>query len=131
MKTVSARTFDSMTRPLSRRMVDTLLSCVTPEEMNKYWEDRSRVDPGKIWDGHFRPMLDAMDPEDREQLIQEVTNYGSSMGSGTLRPGPALSLASIGDSGGAQLRRERDLNGRVCDDINEANRKFWAERLRP
>ena len=132
MKTVSVRTCDSMTRRLSRRVMDTLLSAVTPEEMDEYWRNRARVDPGMIWDGHLKPMIDAMDPSSRDELLGKLSDYGSAMGSSTLRPSTNLSLASIGDSGGAQLRRERDLNGRVCVDINEANRKFWGQcSLRP
>jgi len=126
-------------RRLSRRTLDTLLSAVTEAEMAEYLAGQAKMDPGRVWDGYFKPMLDAMDSSTRDKLLRKLSDYGSSMETGSMRPGPNASLASVGDEplGNARtndgslarctLRQWRDANGKVCDTINEQNRKVYGK----
>jgi hypothetical protein len=128
MKTIKVRTFDSMTRGTSRKMRDTLIDVPTDAEMTKYFASRAKADLGLVWDGMFKPMLDAMDSLTRDEFLANIKNYQLSLQSGAMEPGPAGSMTSTRDSvANASLRQWRDSTGRLCDDINERNRKFWDQ----
>ena len=53
---------------------DTVLSTTTPEEIAEYFAGRAKLDPGTVWDGVFKPMLEAMDEESRAELLGEIEN---------------------------------------------------------
>lgn len=138
---ISVRTFDSMTRRASRSTVDTILAAATEAELAEYFSGRAKLDPGRVWDGYFKPMLDAMDPRTRDEVLSNLSDYAPSMSSGAMRPGPAGSLASTGGdplgkarsntSDGSlargSLRQWRDATAKVVDDINSRNREFYGQ----
>jgi hypothetical protein len=128
MKTIRVRTFDSMTRGGSRKTLDTLLDVPTDAEMAKYFAARAKADLGRVWDGVFKPMLEAMDQATRNEVLTNVKNYELSLQSGSMEIGPAGSLTSTRDNmAKASLRQWRDATTTLIDDINERNRKFYGQ----
>jgi hypothetical protein len=125
------RMFDSAgLRPNERsvRTRDTVLSPVTSQELVSYFNGRAKLDPGKVWDGVFKPVLEAMDEESREELLGEIENYSSGMES-TMQADPAGSFASTGDRRGVTTK---DFGRQTTPEaINEANKRFWDERTAP
>ena len=75
MKMVSVRTFDSMTRRLSRGTIDTVLSVATEAELAEYFGGRAKLDPGRVWSGIFRPVLDALDRKTRDEVLGNIERY--------------------------------------------------------
>jgi hypothetical protein len=126
-----------MTRRLSRGTLDTVLNVASEAELAEYFAGRAKWDPGRVWDGFFKPMLDALDESEREEVLTNVSNYRPSSRSGAMERGPAGSLASTSDKtranthdvfrGGRELRQWRDATSKVCEDINERNRKFYGQ----
>src|ERR1700733_7086794 len=71
---------DSLTRQVSAKMMDTVLSVATDEELAKYMAGRAKMNPGKIWDGYFKPMLTAMDKATRDKILKQFDDYGNELG---------------------------------------------------
>jgi hypothetical protein len=128
---------------------DAILSPPSREELaenQRRTAKMSGLDLGKLWIGDLKPKLDAI-KGDRAKLADALSSlivglgeYGnriaqgddpdckSSSASGSMRLGGAGSLASIGDSGGAQLRKWRDQTSNQVNSINAKNREFWDRK---
>jgi hypothetical protein len=71
---------DSLTRRVSSKALDTILSVATDEELAKYMAGRAQMNPGKIWDGYFKPMLNALDKATRDKILKQFDDYGNELG---------------------------------------------------
>jgi len=146
-KIISVRNFDSMTRPSSRTTsarstLDTLLSTATAEELGKYFAGRAKLNAGKVWDGYFKPMLDALDRATRDEVLSSLEDYKAQSGefrvdglgalATTGASDPSRSNTSGGSFSQATALQILDATRRTVDDINERNRAFWGQpSLRP
>ena len=119
------RTFDSMVRSASRKTLDTLLDVVTDAELAAYMAGRAKMNPGKIWDGYFKPMLEAMDKATRDEVLSNMANYQPSTEAGEMELGPSGSLASTGDV--KEDEEEKPENKREPSRTGDAMRK-WRGR---
>lgn len=130
------------------RSRDTVLSTPTPAEMAE-WSRRmatmSGCDLGRLWVGDLTSKLDAI-KGDRTKLGDALTtvmdaladySLGNDLSTSEASGGPSGSLAfhggvkpefskaSVGDSGGAQLRKWRDQTSNEVKSINANNAAFW------
>jgi hypothetical protein len=144
------RTTDSL-RTLTSR--DTLLLTPSPSEMAE-WSRRmatmSGCDLGRLWVGDLTEKFDAIKATDPAKFADAVTtvmgaladySLGNDLGTSEASSGPAGSLAfhggvkpefskaSVGDSGGAQMRRWRDQTSNVVASLNAKNAAFWEKQL--
>jgi hypothetical protein len=130
---------DSMTRFLSK---DTVLNNATEGELAQYFGGRAKLDPGKVWDGFLKPMLNAMDSKTRDELATRMEAYSNEIASSTMHIGPSGALVADEDDpekkpdgkggtntndGPTTLRGWRDATRNQVEDINEVNRKFWKQ----
>jgi hypothetical protein len=76
---LKVRSFDSLTRQASRQTLDTILTAATDEELAAYMTARAKMNPGKVWDGYFKPMLEAMDKATRDEVMSNMANYGNQL----------------------------------------------------
>jgi hypothetical protein len=127
--------------------MDTLLTAATPSELAQYFGERAKMDPGTVWDGILRPMLDALPAEVRDELLDKLETYHAP--SGEFRTDEDGRLATTGASDPVtpddinasnaafwedRLRGTRDSGRRITrvaatpESINEANKRFWNER---
>jgi hypothetical protein len=112
------------------------------------------MDLGQVWAGDLKPVSDAIARvkdalsriKDKGRIgdalaaaVSELADYGGQLKSreaelgaaGSLTfggGGPERSAASVGDSGGAQLRARRDKTANEVKSINKANSKFWDRK---
>ena len=151
-KVVRIQSFDSMTHAASRKTVDTILSNVTDAELAAYMASRAKMNPGKLWDGYFKPLLQAMDKKARDEVMGEMTNYGNELAqskaisetaaSGLIFGGqnddgeeveaqqiiegnPTQDNIGCNSRGGGQLRKWRDQNSNAVAAMQKANAEFW------
>jgi hypothetical protein len=120
---------DSMTRHLSRGTIDTVLSVATEAELDEYFGGRAKLDPGKVWDGIFKPVLDALDRATRDEVLGNIERYGNELASSEASPGPAGSLAfhgSVEQHGGEELHEPGPM---TAAKMGDQYRRFWADRL--
>lgn len=60
---------------------DAVLAPATPDELVSYMASRAKLDPGKIWDGYFKPLLEAMDKATRDKVLANLDDdYGNELG---------------------------------------------------
>ncbi len=105
---------------------------------------------GRLWVGDLTEKLDAIKADPRKfadalgTVMGALADYslGNHLGSSEASSGPAGSLAfiggvkpdpttsktSVGDSGGAQLRKWRDQTSTEVNSINAKNREFWGQK---
>jgi hypothetical protein len=76
---LKVRGFDSLTRRASQQTLDTVLTAATDEELAAYMAGRAKMNPGKVWDGYFKPMLEAMDKVIRDEVMSNMANYGNQL----------------------------------------------------
>jgi hypothetical protein len=131
--------------PGRSRARDMLLTTPTPTEMAA-WSARmatmSGCDLGRLWVGDLTSKLDAVKsahPAKFADAVETITdalaNYGNGFASSTAVSGPSGSLAfngtlskvSVGDSGGAQLRKWRDQTSNKVEEMNVAAAALWAK----
>jgi hypothetical protein len=134
-------TTDSLTR-VSHKGRDGLLTPPTPAEFAANIASVIKMtgfDPGKLFDGYFRPLLEAMDKRTRDEFLESVANYKPSNSSGEMEKGPAASVASTGDdplgqgkpNPGDPVTRKKVADGALGDLIkNRSIGDEWNERLR-
>jgi hypothetical protein len=125
----SIQTRDSMPRLRGRDMLlTTPRYAARPGESNEERTARmAATDPGRIWNGVLKPLLDAMDSRTRDEVLTNLAEYGNKLGSSEASPGPAGSLTFTGR---VRPEREFDLSTSATpDDINKAGEKFWSERM--
>jgi hypothetical protein len=117
-----------MTRRLSRGTIDTVLSVATEAELAEYFGGRAKLDPGRVWSGIFRPVLDALDRKTRDEVLGNIERYGNELASSEASPGPAGSLAfhgSVEQHGG----EEHEPGPMTAAKMGDQYRRFWADRL--
>jgi hypothetical protein len=61
------------------RTLDTILTTATDAELAAYMTARAKLNPGKVWDGYFKPMLEAMDMRTRDEVLSNLTDYGNEL----------------------------------------------------
>lgn len=153
LKVLRIRSQDSMTRTASRPTLDAILKTVTPAEMAAYFARRAKINPGMVWDGMLKPMLQALDKKTRDDLMGEITNYGNELATsmsiaetaasglifggqndeetnpdgsiGEGKPNQTQDNIGCNSKGGKTMRSWRDKNTSAIDAINNANAKFW------
>jgi hypothetical protein len=107
------------------RTGDTLLTCPTQEELADNAVRVARMinmDPGKIYSGIFKPVLDQLDALDRAKLLNSVDAYRQAEG---LRPTQDTAQQVTMKDG---LRKVRDATGAEIRSLNAGARERWAGR---
>ena len=99
-----------------RTVRDTLLTCPTPEEMAAYVASMPRTDLGKVWDGIIRPVLEGLQPDQKQKVFDSFDAYRRGKSTAT------------GDTKDSFLGRTRDEARNLIRSVNEANRAFWDKR---
>jgi hypothetical protein len=117
MTVVKVRSFDSMTRRASNQTLDTILTVATDAELAAYMTARAKMNPGLVWDGIFRPMLESMDKAARDEVMGEITSYGNEM----------ATSKSIGETAASGLifggqNDENEVEGQKIVEGNEAGK---------
>jgi hypothetical protein len=137
---VRVKSFDSLTRHASRQTLDTILTAATDEELAKYMAGRAKMNPGKVWDGYFKPMLEAMDKVARDEVLSNLSDYESDTETKGLTFGGENDDekeeeknpdGSIGKgkphSTGDAMRKWRGQDHNRIAAMQEANAKFWEK----
>jgi hypothetical protein len=139
---LKVRSFDSLTHHASNKTLDTILTAATDEELAAYMTARAKLNPGKVWDGYFKPMLEAMDKATRDEVLSNMAEFQPSIEAGSMEEGPSGSLASTGDEKEDEEKRKdmgstskvgdamRAWRGQDHDRIaavQKANESFWKK----
>jgi hypothetical protein len=143
---LKVRSFDSLTRHASNQTLDTILTAATDEELAKYMAGRAKMNPGMVWDGYLKPMLEAMDKATRDEVLSNMAEYQPSIEAGSMEEGPNESLASTGDekedeeknpngsigkgkphSTGDAMRKWRGQDHERIEAMTKANELFWKK----
>jgi hypothetical protein len=98
-------------------MNDALLTTPTPAELAAWQEQTGRMaglDPGRLWTGIFQPVLDAMPPAFRSEVMKQLDAYRAQL------PGSPASTAD------ASLREVAGGINRIRS-LNDAARKRWGQ----
>ena len=74
----------------------------------------------KVWDGVFRPMLDNLPPDTRDELVATINTYAKAQGAPVSTTASPLSATDA-------LKEIRAATSQIAA-INKANREFWAQR---
>ena len=92
---------------------DTILTPPTAAEWAAiYAKNAGKTDLGTVWDGLIKPVLDALDPDDREKTLKQIDRaYGKT------RDSASATLADFKE-GAAELNRT----------VNQQNKNFWDKR---
>jgi hypothetical protein len=144
---------DSMTRRVSKKALDTLLNVATPAELAEYIAGAGKTDLGRVWDGWFAPMLEAMDQATRDKVLAKIKDeYGNELGKSkaegvtneldTLtfggenddekkeddrekeKPGVDISGHKVGD----EMRRWRGQDHDRIATMQQANSDYWKRK---
>jgi hypothetical protein len=138
------RSFDSMMmHTASRKTIDTILNNVTDAELAAYMAGRAKMNPGKVWDGYLKPLLQAMDKATRDEVMGEMTNYGNELAQSKAVGETAASGLIFGGEnddekedeekkditghkvGDGTMRGWRDQTSSAIDAMQKANDKLW------
>jgi hypothetical protein len=147
--------------PQRVRTTDAILSTPTSAELEanqRHTSSTTGLDLGKRWTGDLKPVgeavarvIDALrrvkDRARQKDALSEavvaIENFGNDLGTSEASSGPAGSLAfnggakpefsraSVGDSGGAQLRKWRDQTSNEVASINAKNREYYGQKPLP
>ena len=140
MTVLKVRSFDSLTRRASNQTLDTILTAATDEELAAYMTTRAKMNPGQVWDGYFKPMLEAMDKATRDEVLSNMTNYGNELAtsksigeteaSGLIFGGEndeAGKTDITGHKVGDAMRKWRGQDHDRIADVQKANETFWKK----
>jgi hypothetical protein len=137
---LNVRSFDSLTRYASNQTLDTILTAATDEELAAYMTARAKLNPGKVWDGYLKPMLEAMDKATRDEVLSNMAEYELSSEPGEMEAGPSGSLATTSDE--KEDKEKKDITGHKVGDamrkwrgqdhdrianMQKANEAFWKK----
>ena len=95
---------------------DELLTSPTPKEWAAYAAAQARVDLGTVWDGIILPMLEGLDPDQKQKVIDSFDAYRRARSTAT------------GDTEDSFLGRSSADSRNLNRSINDANRAFWDKR---
>ena len=134
MKLLSVHMRDSLTNTASKKTIDAILNNVTDQELAVYFANRAKMNPGMVWDGVVKPMLQAMDKKTRDEVKGEITNYGNELATSKAIAETAASGLIFGGENEddeeveGQAIVEGSNEGWTIDAINNANRKHWKQK---
>jgi hypothetical protein len=154
LKARNVRHFDTVRS--SVRFSDAILNNVSEEEMAKYFAGRAKLNPGKVWDGVLKPLLQSLDKKTRDQILKNLDDdYGNELATSKAEgENEPLGLQFGGENqdeeevegqaivegtgtqdniacnskGGRKLRSWRDANASAIDAVQKANADFWARK---
>ncbi|HEY2781983.1 MAG TPA: hypothetical protein VGI90_14465 [Steroidobacteraceae bacterium] len=126
--------------------MDTILNNVTDAELAAYFVSRAKMNPGMVWDGYMKPMLQAMDRKTRDEVLAACGNYGGEMETsksiGNNEP-LGLQFGGQNDEGeevegqaivegekpkvGDAMRKWRGQDHSNIADMQKANEQFWKK----
>lgn len=124
---------------------DTLLRTATDEELATYFAGRAKMNPGKIWDGIWKPALQAMDKATRDKILKSLDDYGNELGKSKAEGETEVKGLTFGgenedeeqpqnklerevESKDSPMRQWRNQDFRRIDDIQKANESFWKRK---
>jgi hypothetical protein len=118
---------------------DVLLTPPTPREFATWAASMARsADLGKVWTGAFEPILDALNPRDREVVFSRLDAYREMKGGDAVDVSSLFSDQFKGKPGATDTNPdEKRFMGRTSEDttnmaadMNARNKALWDERLR-
>jgi hypothetical protein len=128
---LKVRSNDSMTRSASRQTLDTILTAATDEELAAYMTARAKMNPGLVWDGYFKPMLEAIDKVTRDEVLSNMAEYGNELGNSKAESETETTGLTFGGENDDEKEDEekRDITGHKVGDAMRAWRGQDHERI--
>lgn len=141
---LKVRSFDSLTRHASNQTLDTILTAATDEELAAYMTARAKMNPGRVWDGYFKPMLEAIDKATRDEVLSNMAEYGNELGNSKAESETETTGLTFGGENEDEKEDEekRDITGHKVGDamrkwrgqdhdrisnMQKANEAFWKK----
>jgi hypothetical protein len=122
--TLHAQVRESLTRGIQTR--DALLTPPTESELRAWQQQTCRMaahDPGKLWAGAYKPMLDAMSPATRNTILKQIDAYGRQASYPAPNDEPAGGTEATADSALRGIASNIDF----ISGLNAAARKRWGQ----